>query len=166
MNTEIINMIMNLLILVLLFYFIFLKKYFEKKGENLATKEDIAEITEKIEEVKTKYAGESHMLVKKRETYEKIAQNLQVFIIGREGYEKRKNEMTDSYSIAWLWAGDDLIRALNEHIELQENLAIGKSISQEKLKESFANCMLLMRKETGYKDTNLEENDFKFFKFS
>lgn len=34
----------------------FLPKYFGKKGENLATKEDISEITDKIESVKTDYA--------------------------------------------------------------------------------------------------------------
>nr|WP_319565196.1 hypothetical protein [uncultured Rhodoferax sp.] len=36
----------------------FLPKYFGKKGENLATKEDIAEITDKIETVKHDYASQ------------------------------------------------------------------------------------------------------------
>lgn len=36
----------------------FLPKYFEKKGENLATKEDISEITDKIETVKHDYASQ------------------------------------------------------------------------------------------------------------
>ena len=163
---EIVSLVVNFLVLTLVFYFTFLKKYFEKKGENLATKEDIAEITEKIEEVKIKYVSESHMLIKKRETYEKIARDLQVFIIGRESYDERKNEMLESYSIAWLWAGDYLIRALNKHIELQEKVAVGEPVSQKDLKESFANCMLLMRKETGYKETELKDNNFKFFKFT
>ena len=35
----------------------FLPKYYSKKGENLATKEDIAEITDKIESVKHEYAN-------------------------------------------------------------------------------------------------------------
>lgn len=34
----------------------YLPKYFDKKGENLATKEDISEITNKIENVKHEYA--------------------------------------------------------------------------------------------------------------
>ena len=34
----------------------FLPKYLSKKGENLATKEDISEITDKIESVKHEYA--------------------------------------------------------------------------------------------------------------
>lgn len=36
----------------------FLPKYFGKKGENLATKEDIADITSKIETVKHEYASQ------------------------------------------------------------------------------------------------------------
>ncbi|MBK7846967.1 MAG: hypothetical protein IPJ73_06385 [Zoogloea sp.] len=36
----------------------FLPKYFSKKGENLATKEDISEITDKIESVKHDYAND------------------------------------------------------------------------------------------------------------
>lgn len=36
----------------------FLPKYFSKKGENLATKEDISEITDKIESVKHEYAND------------------------------------------------------------------------------------------------------------
>jgi hypothetical protein len=36
----------------------FLPSYFNKKGENLATKEDIAEITKKAEEVKSEYLKE------------------------------------------------------------------------------------------------------------
>ncbi len=39
-----------------LFLYSFLPTYFSKKGENLATKEDIAEITDRIEAVKTEYA--------------------------------------------------------------------------------------------------------------
>lgn len=162
-----INLIINFLTLLLVFYFVFLKKYLEKKGENLATKEDIAGITEKMEEVKTKYAGESHMLVKKREAYEEIARYLQVFIIGREEYyEEYKKGMTDAYSAAWLWSGDDLIKALNKHIEMQKSLAEGKSVEQKELKESYASCMLLIRKDAGYEETKLKENDFIFFNFS
>ena len=38
----------------------FLPTYFSKKGENLATKEDIEEITEKIEAVRVEYAQREH----------------------------------------------------------------------------------------------------------
>ena len=38
----------------------FLPNYFSKKGENLATKEDIEEITEKIESVRVEFAQRQH----------------------------------------------------------------------------------------------------------
>lgn len=52
MTTEI---ILNIITLALLCYSIFFKKYFEKKGENLATKEDVAEITKITEESKIEF---------------------------------------------------------------------------------------------------------------
>ncbi len=39
----------------------FLPNYFNEKGKNLATKEDIAEITDKIEAVRAGYARQSHI---------------------------------------------------------------------------------------------------------
>ncbi len=55
---EIIN-IFDIILIIIALIFLFLKKhllsYFNEKGKNLATKEDIAQITEKIESVKTNY---------------------------------------------------------------------------------------------------------------
>ncbi len=58
---DIVNFIMNFLailaaLVVGLFGNGFLKSYVSKKGKNLATKEDVQEITKKIEEVKAEYA--------------------------------------------------------------------------------------------------------------
>ena len=38
----------------------YLPAYFSKKGENLATKEDIKDITEKVEEIRVEYAKRQH----------------------------------------------------------------------------------------------------------
>ncbi len=55
--------IAEIIILVAIGFFIrsYLPAYFEEKGKNLATKEDIAEITDKIEAVRAQYAVRSHM---------------------------------------------------------------------------------------------------------
>lgn len=50
-----IEIILNTITLMLVCYFTFIKKYFEKKGENLATKEDIAEITKLTEQSKVEF---------------------------------------------------------------------------------------------------------------
>ena len=56
---EILNFIISLLLLIsIVFLFLFIKQllpsYFKEKGKNLATKEDIEEITEKVKTVESK----------------------------------------------------------------------------------------------------------------
>ena len=56
---ELTNLIFNILILVgiilMLYFQFYVPSYLKKKGENLATKEDIAQITKEIKEVETKF---------------------------------------------------------------------------------------------------------------
>jgi len=53
MLTESIHLILEALILLLLLYLAFLKSYFQEKGKNIATKEDVEEITSLVEAVKS-----------------------------------------------------------------------------------------------------------------
>jgi hypothetical protein len=50
---DIIQLIFQILIAIALLYMAFFKSYFQEKGKNLATKEDIEEITKKVESIKT-----------------------------------------------------------------------------------------------------------------
>jgi hypothetical protein len=50
---DIIQLIFQILIAIALLYMAFFKSYFQEKGKNLATKEDIQEITKKVESIKT-----------------------------------------------------------------------------------------------------------------
>lgn len=52
---EIFQIILEVLILISVLSWGFLKPYFSEKGKNLATKEDIKEITQKVEEIKTEF---------------------------------------------------------------------------------------------------------------
>lgn len=143
-----------------------LPSYFSEKGKNLATKEDISEITKKIEEVKIEFSSKSHALTKRRETYEKICKGMQVFIQGHQQNEGKKSEMLEAYSIAWLWANDSVLEKLNNHIELQVKRSDKPgSIDGAELKKSYTECILEMRKDSGYQDTNLKGEDFHFVHF-
>jgi ABC-type bacteriocin/lantibiotic exporter with double-glycine peptidase domain len=74
--------------------------------------------------------------------------------------------MLEAYSIAWLWANDAVLKKLNTHIKLQvEKSQNPRSINQAELKKSYTECILEMRKDSGYKDTNQEESDFQFISF-
>lgn len=53
METEEINLILEIIIIIGGLYLIFFKSYFKEKGKNLATLEDIGQITEKVEGVKS-----------------------------------------------------------------------------------------------------------------
>ncbi|MDD2982798.1 MAG: hypothetical protein PHQ74_05370 [Crocinitomicaceae bacterium] len=52
---ETIRLILDIIIILLGCYWIFIKSYYTEKGKNLATKEDIKDITDKIESVKLDY---------------------------------------------------------------------------------------------------------------
>lgn len=53
MNFVIIQILIEIVTLLLLLYLVFFKSYFQEKGKNLATKEDVEEITTKVELIKT-----------------------------------------------------------------------------------------------------------------
>ena len=74
---------------------VFFKSYSKKKGENLATKEDIAEITKKIEEVKNQF------FILQEENKQK--NRLQLAAL-----DKRLEKHQEAYSLIW-----KLIRANN-----------------------------------------------------
>lgn len=52
-SIDIVQLAVEIVILLLLLYLAFLKSYFQEKGKNLATKEDIEEITSMVESVKS-----------------------------------------------------------------------------------------------------------------
>ena len=52
---ETIRLLLDISIILLALYWLFIKSYTAEKGKNLATKEDIKEITDKIEAVKLEY---------------------------------------------------------------------------------------------------------------
>ncbi|OIR15454.1 hypothetical protein GALL_37760 [mine drainage metagenome] len=54
-NVEIIQFIIDGVIILFLGYVAFLKSYFQEKGKNLATKEDIEEITSSVEAIKSSF---------------------------------------------------------------------------------------------------------------
>jgi hypothetical protein len=52
-TTESVQLVLEALILLLLLYIAFFKAYFQEKGKNVATKEDVGEITSLVEAVKS-----------------------------------------------------------------------------------------------------------------
>ena len=71
MNTEI---ILESILLLLALYLAFIKSYFNEKGKNLATSEDIEELTAKVESVKQQFIEKNAALKAKLD----LLTNLQI----------------------------------------------------------------------------------------
>ena len=59
---QIITILLEILLFILGLYLAFFKSYFQEKGRNLATKEDITDITTKVEGIKTEFIKETEKL--------------------------------------------------------------------------------------------------------
>jgi len=149
-----------------LLFKIYLPVYVKTKAKNLATKEDIAEITDRVERVRAAVSQETALLEKRREVYERIADSLRIFIAGHAATEKQKEEFHAAYSACWLWAPDGLLHALNAFIKMQQDIATDPSShDQDELRKAFGEVMLRMRKDSGFSATEVNQGSYNFVKF-
>ncbi|MFZ0962921.1 MAG: hypothetical protein WAO35_18805 [Terriglobia bacterium] len=124
-----INFAMNLLTwliliiggLLLRFY---LRGYFKEKGKNLATKEDIKEITEKVEAVKAEYAKQReldkdaiNLMDKQRDLSSQVVDLINHYKeLPPAGEKQNENQLRDfeqEYYKLIPWIPTEILRALN-----------------------------------------------------
>ena len=116
----------------------FLPGYLSEKGKNLATKEDISQITEKIESVKSIYSNEDKVLERRRQIYEEIVSALRIFISGHGISTEQKEKFYEAYASAWLWAPDSVLIKLNTFVEQQIKYTEKTEITnQETMKKQY-----------------------------
>lgn len=145
---------------------VYLPAYAKAKAKNLATKEDIEEITQKIEKVRAAITQETALLEKRREVYEKITDALRVFIHGHEATDAQKEAFHSAYAACWLWAPDALLMKLNQFIDIQKDLAVDRrSHPQDEIKQLFGQVILEMRRDAGFSTTGLEDDAYQFVSF-
>lgn len=141
----------------------FFPAYFSEKGKNTATKEDIEEITKKVENVKASLSKEEKILEKRRLIYEQIVSALRIFISGHGVSDDQKVKFYEAYASAWLWAPDQVLENLNIFLEYQiQNTLSAGSIPQEMQKKLYANVILAMRKDVGFIDTEIKSENYIF----
>jgi len=161
-----VSIIMSIVNLIALLLVLFLKSYASEKGKNLATKQDIAVITDKVEGIKTKYESESKLIQIRRRLFEQVADSLRVFVAGHPSDTNSKDRFLTSYANTWLWAPDNVVKALNEFLYLQRQfVAKPGSVPQENLKKAYTKCVIEMRKHAGFPDTDLSDKDYQFVQF-
>jgi hypothetical protein len=153
-----------------------LPSYFRKKGENIATKEDVKEITNRMEAVRSAYAKQleyvrtelqrqSDLVSRKRSVYTRLAKSMRVFIEASDA-KQLKEEFLSDFSELWIWASDDVVTSTNIFIDSQiKHSEQPGSVSQAEMKQLYIKAMLAMRRDAGFDETNLTSSDFRFLKF-
>ena len=144
----------------------YLPSYFSEKGKNLATKEDIEEITSKVEKIKFQLESDKTNINKKKEIYELISEALNIFISGRSVSQNEKNRFYKAYSLAWLWASNNVLEKLNFFIEYQVKNINKSTYNQDEVKKLYADIILNMRKDLDFEVQGLSTDSYKFVTFS
>jgi len=144
----------------------YLPAYAKEKAKNLATKEDIADITARVEKVRAEISKESALLEKRREVYERISNSLRIFITGHASSNNEKEMFHAAYSSCWLWAPDAIIVKLNEFLDMQQAIVTDpKAYSQDEMKRVYSDIILEMRRDVGFPSTKMGETDYLFVQF-
>jgi uncharacterized membrane-anchored protein YhcB (DUF1043 family) len=165
-----------LALLIGLFVGQFFPSYLRKKAENIATKEDVKNITDNIESVKNTYVKQienfrselskhSDMISRKRAIYSNLSRSLRIFI-GQHGTPDLKAEFLSNYAELWIWGSDSVITSVNIFLDAQISIAANPvSIPQDDLKRLYAETVLIMRRDAGFTETVLLPEQYKFVHF-
>lgn len=154
-----------------------LPSYLAEKGKNLASKEDLANLTEivegikalhlaDLERVKAALLSQGQITERRRRVYEQMCLALRVFIAGHGSASEAKERFHEAYAAAWLWASDDVLSALNKFLTLQELHGLSKNpVEQTRSSEAYTEILIAMRKDAGFFDTVVQTGDYKFVQF-
>ena len=123
-----------------------------------------------MEETKSDLKQFSEATTKRREVYVEIVKSAGVFIsrdVDEEKVKEMKSKFLIDYSTLWLWASDEVIKAINHLLELSSNKDKNKpeTASQEDLKKAYSTFVFEMRKDAGNHDSKLGIESYKFIKF-
>lgn len=155
----------------------YLPSYLTKKAENLATKQDIGEITHRIEEVRTQHlaalervksglSDESTALLRRRQIYEETVKALRIFVAGVNATDVQKQTFLEHYQTLWLWAPDVVIRALNQFLDINKRFATNPDATQDlDQQRAFADVILAMRRDIGFPKSELQTAEYQFIRF-
>jgi hypothetical protein len=106
----------------------------------------------------------SEIMAQKRDVYAQTATSMRIFIAGSAAATPQQECFLADYSKLWLWGSDEVIRSLNEFIDLNrmgpDPIADDRQL---RLRVSYRATMSRMRRDLRH--TDLNDNDFRFVNF-
>lgn len=86
-----------------------------------------------------------------------------IFIQGGNSNVERIENFHSNYQYIWLWAPDEIVESMSKFLKLLvKNSSAGKDQSQQPVKQAYVNCLISMRKDMGWKETELKFQDYEF----
>jgi hypothetical protein len=134
-------------------------------------------ITDKIQRVRSQYESDlerlkadlqeqSEILSKRRNLYESLAEGLDVFAAGRPTTQERLERFLTDYSALWLWAPDSVVGAVTKFLKLKTILVEEPGrVDQPTVDRAYAECILEMRRSSGFPETTLSYEEYGFVLF-
>lgn len=119
----------------------FLISYFQQKGKNLATKEDVAEITSKIESVKTDYKQFYDLSKTEREFYNEMIKLIEGFLAVIKRHETASESGKNSLTREKIMGDERLKESWLSFVD-SANIVLSKAFVflKDKNYESFKNA--------------------------
>lgn len=106
----------------------------------------------------------SEIMAQKRDVYAQTATSMRIFVDGSAAATPQQERFLADYSKLWLWGSDEVIRSLDEFLDLNR---IGPAPTtddrQLRLRGSYGETMSRMRKDLRH--TDLTDSDFRFVNF-
>ena len=96
-------------------------------------------------------------LTRKRDVYGSVATSMRVFLAGgRQATDQKKGDFIIAFDQAYLWASEDVVDALEDFLQLSvRSTSEPGSVSNEEFKDGYRACLIAMRRDCGFPDTNL-----------
>jgi hypothetical protein len=111
-----------------------------------------------LERLRSAIDNERDIVLRRRQVYERIAVAMRVFLTGGDpATEKEKREFLAAYGTSMLWAPDQVVDAIGTFLDLNMRVARNPADAegQVALKRAYAQCLLEMRKDSGFPETEV-----------
>lgn len=121
------------------------------------------DVESELERLRYRNHGEIDEMMRTREVYQCLVTSMRVFLSGSSpATEQDKKEFLATYDLCHLWASDQVIKKLGEFLDLMvKHSALPDPANQIRLRVLYLECLVEMRRDSGFGKTALELSDYK-----